>query len=259
MIPFRALHSLWLTACVAAMGLATPPRTVAVAAASDLQFALGEATAAFAKAQPDIAVSVTYGASGTLCAQLLNQAPFDLFLSADLSYPRKLVAAGLADGTTEFTYSRGHLVVWVPKGSPIPVEQLGLQALLHPAARKIAIANPRHAPYGQAAAAALARLGLLEALRPRLVFGENISQTAQFVQTGAADIGLIALSLAKAPVMAASGRYWVLPEDAFPPLEQGGVVLTRARHRTEALAFRAFLRSPAGVAILGRYGFAAAP
>ncbi len=259
MLPPRALLPLWLTACLGAMGHATPPRTLAVAAASDLQFALGAATAAFAKVQPDIAVSVTYGASGTLWSQLMNQAPFDLFLSADLTYPRKLVEGGLADGTTTFTYSRGHLVLWVPKGSPIPVEQLGMQALRHPAARRIAIANPRHAPYGRAAEAALARLGLLEALRPRLVFGENISQTAQFVQTGAADIGLIALSLAKAPVMAASGRYWLVPEDAYPPLAQGGVVLTHAQHRAEALAFQAFLRSPEGVAILGRYGFAAAP
>ena len=152
-------------------------------------------------------------------------APFDLFLSADLSYPKKLVAAGVADGATEFLYSRGYLVLWVPKASPIPVEQLGMKALLHPAAKKVAIANPRVAPYGRAAEAALAKLGMLEALQPRLVFGENIAQTAQFVQTGAADIGILALSLAKAPVMAAAGRFWALPEDAHPPLDQGGVIL----------------------------------
>lgn len=230
-------------------------RTLRVAAASDLQFALGAVKAAFAKVQPDIDVAVTYGSSGNFYAQLLNRAPFDLFLSADLAYPRKLVEAGLADGSTEFRYSRGRLVLWVPKGSPIPLEQLGLQALLHPAARKVAIANPRHAPYGRAAEAALAHAGLLEALRPRLVFGENVSQAAQFVQTGAADIGLIALSLAQAPVMAGSGRSWEVPASAHPPLDQGGVVLNHARDRAAALAFRDFLCAPEGVAILQRYGF----
>lgn len=235
-------------------GLAAPPR-LAIAAASDLQFALAEVKVAFAKVQPGLEVAVTYGSSGNFYAQLLNKAPFDLFLSADLEYPRKLVAAGLADGATEFIYSRGHLVLWVPKGSPIPLEQLGLQALLHPAARKVAIANPRHAPYGRAAEALLASQGLLEAVRPRLVFGENVGQAAQFVQTGAADIGLIALSLAKAPVMAGSGRLWEVPASAHPPLDQGGVVLNQARDRAAALAFRDFLRSPAGVAILQRFGF----
>lgn len=234
---------------------AEPPRTLAIAAAADLQFALGEMKGAFLKANPGIEVAVTYGSSGNVYAQLLNKAPFDLFLSADLSYPKKLVEAGAADGTTEFLYSRGHLVLWVPKASPIPIEQLGMKALLHPAARKVAIANPRHAPYGRAAEAALTRLGLLEAVTPRLVFGENVGQTAQFVQTGAADIGILALSLAKAPVMAASGRFWEVPQDAHPPLDQGGVILNHARNRADALAFRAFMRSPEGVEILRHYGF----
>ncbi len=245
------LLALWL----GGNGWCAPPRSLAIAAAADLQFALVEVTEAFAKANPGVTVAVTYGSSGNFYSQLLNRAPFDLFLSADLSYPNKLVKAGLADGATEFLYSRGRLVLWVLKGSPIPVEQLGLQALLHPAARKVAIANPRHAPYGRAAEAALAKSGLLEAVTPRLVFGENITQTAQFVQTGAADIGILALSLAKAPVMAASGRYWEVPQDAHPPLDQGGVILNHARNRAEALAFCAFLRSPAGLAILCRYGF----
>jgi molybdate transport system substrate-binding protein len=130
-----------------------------------------------------------------------------------------------------------------------------MQALLHPAARRVAIANPRHAPYGRAAEAALAKLGLLEALRPRLVFGENIAQTAQFVQTGAADIGLLALSLAKAPALADAGRTFEVPLEAYPALDQGGVLLNHARNRTAALAFRDFLRSREGTAILRRYGF----
>lgn len=250
--PLRTLlAALWILGA----GAAAPPPTLAIAAAADLQFALGEVKTAFLQAHPGLEVAITYGSSGNFYTQLSSRAPFDLFLSADLGYPKKLVEAGLADGATLLVYSRGHLVLWVPKGSPIPVEQLGMKALLHPAAKKVAIANPRHAPYGRAAEAALSSLGLLEAVRPRLVFGENIGQTAQFVQTGAADIGILALSLAKAPVMASSGRLWEVPLDAYPPLEQGGVVLTHARNRAAALAFRDFLRSPAGTAILRRYGF----
>ncbi|HEY3399451.1 MAG TPA: molybdate ABC transporter substrate-binding protein [Geothrix sp.] len=249
-----ALAALWFLGLGAA-GWSAPPRTLAIAAAADLQFALVEVKAAFAKARPGTEVTVTYGSSGNFYTQLTNKAPFDLFLSADLEYPKKLVAAGLADASTEFVYSRGRLVLWVPKGSPIPMEQLGMKALLHPAARKVAIANPRHAPYGRAAEAALTKLRLFEAVKPRLVYGENIGQTAQFVQTGAADIGILALSLAKAPVLAASGRTWEVPLDAYPPLDQGGVILNHARNRADALAFQAFLRSPGGLEILRRYGF----
>lgn len=231
---------------------------LAIAAAADLQFALVEVKEAFATAHPGVEVAITYGSSGNFYAQLMSKAPFDLFLSADLSYPKKLVEAGLADGATEFRYSRGRLALWVPKTSPIPVERLGMKALLHPGAKRVAIANPRHAPYGRAAEAALAKSGLLEAVQPRLVFGENIAQTAQFVQTGAADIGIVALSLAKAPVMTTSGRFWEVPEDIHPPLDQGGVILKHARNRAEALAFRAFMQSPAAVEILRRYGFVVA-
>jgi molybdate transport system substrate-binding protein len=234
--------------------MAAPPARLAIAAAADLQFALVEVKESFAKANPGLEVAITFGSSGNFYAQLVNKAPFDLFLSADLDYPRKLVAAGLADGATEFLYSRGHLVLWAPKGSPIPVEELGLKALLHPAARKVAIANPRTAPYGRAAEAALAKAGLLEALKPRLVFGDNIGQTAQFVQTGAADLGLIALSLTKAPAMA-GGRMWAVPQEAHPPLDQGGVIVNHAQNRAGALAFCAFMRSPEGIGILRRYGF----
>ncbi|GLH67546.1 molybdate ABC transporter substrate-binding protein [Geothrix edaphica] len=253
--PLRALLVTFGFLGLAGIGRSAPPPTLAIAAAADLQAALGEMKAAFAKAHPGTEVAITYGSSGNFYTQLMSRAPFDLFLSADLDYPKKLVAAGLADGSTLFHYSRGRLVLWVPKGSPIPLEQLGMQALLHPAARKVAIANPRHAPYGRAAEAALAKLGLLEAVRPRLVFGENIAQTAQFVQTGAADIGLLALSLAKAPNLAAAGRAFEVPLAAYPALDQGGVLLNHARNRAAALAFRDFLRSPEGAAILRRYGF----
>ena len=248
----RSALALLLMLGTGAAGWGAPP--LAIAAAADLQFALADLKGAFTKARPDIAVAITYGSSGTIYAQLLNKAPFDLFLSADLDYPRKLVEAGLADGATEFRYSRGHLVLWAPKGSPIPVEQLGLGALAHPAARKVAIANPRYAPYGRAAEAALRKLGLMEGVASRLVFGDNIGQTAQFVQTGAADLGILALSLTKAPAMA-GGRMWEIPASAHPPLDQGGVVPNQAQNRAAALAFRDFMRSDEGKAILRAYGF----
>lgn len=240
------------------LGLATGLRaqgTVAVAAAADLQFALADVKAAFVQAHPGVQVTATFGSSGNFYAQIVNGAPFDVFLSADESYPQKLVQAGLADAASAFRYSRGRLVLWVPKGSPVPLERLGMKALLDPTVKKVALANPRHAPYGRAAEAALAKLGLLEALRPRLVYGENISQTAQFVQSGAADAGLLALSLAKAPALAEAGRSVEVPLDAYPPLEQGAVLLARARDNAAARAFCAFLRGPGGAAILRRYGF----
>lgn len=245
-----------LCCCLLALACwAGSPQRVVIAAAADLQFALTEMKGTFEKTHPGIQVAITYGSSGTFYTQLTQKAPFDLFLSADMDYPNKLVAAGLADGSTTFRYSRGRLVLWVRKDSLIPLEQLGMKALLHPAAQKVAIANPRHAPYGRAAEAALTKLGLLEAVQGRLVFGENIAQTAQFVQSGAADIGILALSLTKAPTMASTGRSWEVPVEAYPPLEQGGVILNQCHERSAAMAFRNFMQAVEGIAILRRYGF----
>lgn len=234
---------------------AAPPRRVTVAAAADLQFALAEVDAAFTRAHPDITVSATYGSSGAFYAQIMNGAPYDVFLSADEAYPQRLVQAGLAEGPAAFRYSRGRLALWVPKGSALALGRLGMKALLDPSVARIAIANPRHAPYGRAAEAALAKLGLLEAVRPRLVYGENIAQAAQFVQSGAADIGILALSLLKGPALAGAGRSFEVPLDAYPPLDQGGVILARAKDQAAARAFCAFLRGAEGAAILRRYGF----
>lgn len=255
MARIRLLLALLAATCLGLPARAAAPRQVSVAAAADLQFALADVKAAFAKAHPGIDVTLAYGSSGNFYAQIVNGAPYDLFLSADESYPQKLVQAGLADGASAFRYSRGRLVLWVPKGSPLALEKLGIKALLDPAAKRVAIANPRHAPYGRAAEAALTKLGLLDAVKPRLVYGENISQTAQFVQSGAADIGILALSLAQAPVLAQAGRSFELPLDAYPPLEQGAVLLNRARQNEAARAFADFLKGPEGRAVLARYGF----
>jgi molybdate transport system substrate-binding protein len=233
----------------------TGARVIRVAAAADLKFALDEMTAAFRTQHPDITVQVSYGSSGNFFAQLANRAPFDIFFSADVDYPRQLVAQGFATKDTEFLYAVGRLVVWVPRASRLDLERLGIHALADPAVRKIAIANPKHAPYGRAAEAAMKTLGIYEAVQERLVYGENIAQTAQFVQTGAADIGVIALSLAVAPALKAEGRYWEVPLESYPRIEQGGVILAWALDRAAAHAFRAFVVEAQGRAILQRYGF----
>lgn len=228
---------------------------IKVAAAADLQFALKEISAAFAKENPGLTVSATYGSSGVLMTQIQNGAVYDLFLSADAKYPKQLVEAKSADASTLFNYAAGRLVIWVPKDSSLDVGKLGAKALLDPAARKIAIANPEHAPYGKAAVAALKTLGVYDRIAPRLVFGENIAQTAQFVESGAADAGVIALSLAIAPAMKGKGTYWPMPLTAYPQMVQTGVIPLSSLHPRQAQALVTFLKSSAGRAILDRYGF----
>jgi molybdate transport system substrate-binding protein len=163
----------------------------------------------------------------------------------------------LADKKDLFAYAVGRIVVWVPKASKLNVEKEGVRVLLDPAVRKVAIANPRHAPYGRAAEAALKSLGLYDAVQDKLVLGENIAQAAQFVQAGAADVGILALALARAPTLRQEGRYREVPPDAYPRISQGGVILSRARDRAAAEEVRACLTGAAGQAVLRRYGFGA--
>ena len=228
---------------------------VLIAAAADLKFALEKVLADFSKSYPDLDPKVTYGSSGTLFQQIENGAPFDLFLSADAKLPRRLIESGRGDPATFFLYAQGHLVVWVPAAARLDLATLGLRALLEPGVRKLAIANPEVAPYGAAAMAALKSAGLAEAMTPRLVLGENVAQTAQFVQAGAADAGIISLSLALAPKLKADGRFWEIPTDGYPPIEQGAIVTTKAAHRAGALALVKVLRSERGAALLAQYGF----
>lgn len=231
------------------------PRIVTIAAASDLRFALEEVLAEFSKAHPDIQTKATFGSSGNFFAQLSNKAPFDLYLSADVEYPRKLIEQDLAIRESEFSYAIGHVVVWVRTESPLKLDETGLETLLDPSIQKIAIANPKHAPYGRAALAALKSLGVHDRVEAKLVLAENIGQTAQFIETGAADIGMISQSLALAPHLKEKGRFWLVPESAHPPIEQGGVILNWAKDRAAAEEVRSFLISDAGRAILKTYGF----
>jgi molybdate transport system substrate-binding protein len=231
-----------------------PQRTVRVAAAADLRFALDELTGAFRRAHPDLAVSISYGSSGNFYSQLLNGAPFDVFLSADVAYPRQLAARDLIVPGSEFTYGTGQIVVWVPAASGIDVEHLGLCALAAQSVEHVAIANPAHAPYGRAAEAALRSAGVYDAVKQKLVLGESVSQALQFVQSGAADAGVVALSLAVSPT-AGQGRYAAVPLDLYPRMEQGGVVMRAAADRDAAMAFRAFMLGASARAVLKRFGF----
>jgi len=227
---------------------------VRVAAAADLRFALDAVADEFRKAEPGIDLKINYGSSGNFHTQIVNGAPFDIFFSADIDYPRKLCDKGFADAASMFPYARGRVVVWVQNSSTLDLKQ-GMEVLKDPAVKRVAIANPAHAPYGRAAEAAMKKSGVHDAVSPKLVLGENIAQTAQFVESGNADAGIIALSLALAPAMRTKGRYFEIPADAHPPLEQAGVILTKAVDRSAADKFRAFVVGPQGKAVLKRFGF----
>jgi len=218
-----------------------------IAAASDLRFAMAEIAAQFQATHPEVAVKTSYGSSGQFMQQIENGAPFDVFCSADIAYPRALAAKGLAAPGSEFIYAIGHIVVWVPESSPLQVT--GAEALRDPSIRHIAIANPQHAPYGKAAEAALRSLGLYEEVKDKLVYGENVSQAQQYVETGAAEIGIIPPSLVK------SGRSWEVPPDSYPKMEQGGILVKSSRNAALAQEFRTFMLSEQARSILKRYGF----
>ena len=227
---------------------------ISVAAAADLQFALPELSARFKK-QTGHKVNVSYGSSGNFFSQIQNGAPFDLFFSADVEYPRKLEAAGLAEPGTLFLYAVGRLVIWTPSGSSAGAAKRGWDALLDPSVQKIAIANPAHAPYGRAAVAAMKRIGIFDKVASKFVYGENISQTAQFVESGNAQAGILALSLALSPAMKDKGSYWEIPAELHPPIEQGAIVLRGSAKKEVARAFLEFVRSAEGRAVLESYGF----
>ena len=197
----------------------------------------------------------TYGSSGNFYAQISNGAPFDMYLSADIEYPRELEAAGLAIPGSLFQYAIGRLAIWTSKDSPINIGESGVQGLLHPSVRRISIANPEHAPYGRAALAAIRQLGVYDAVKDKLVFGESVAQALEFVDSGAAQAGVVAMSLAVAPTVAGRGEYWEVPVDSYPAMDQGGIILKRAPDPGLAEDFRAFLLSAEGRGILKDFGF----
>jgi molybdate transport system substrate-binding protein len=226
---------------------------VTVAAASDLTYAMKEIAAEFEKAA-GCSVRVSYGSSGNFETQIENGAPFDVFFSADIEYPKKLEAQGLAAPGSTYLYGIGRVILWARNDSKLDVSK-GLDALRDPSVKKIAIANPLHAPYGRAAEEALRKAGVYDAIKDRLVLGENISQTAEFAETGNADAGILALSLVLSPALKDKGRYFLIPENLYTPIQQGVVVLRASKNLQGAQAFLDYIKTPAGTAILERYGF----
>lgn len=222
-----------------------------IAAAADLRFALDSLVATYPA--HDVKIEPIYGASGKLLEQIINGAPFDIFMSADIQYPEVLQARGLTSSEI-YPYALGHLVLW-SKNKDVSV--LGLESLRDPTIRKIAIANPRHAPYGKRAEEALYHYQLFDEVKAKLVFGENISQTAQFVSSGAADVGFIALSLALSPTMRQYGKaYFLIPEESHQPLIQGAVITAFGKDKPHAAAFFEFLKSDVAMEVLEHFGFA---
>ena len=226
---------------------------ITVAAAADLQFAMQDVAARFQK-ETGKTVKVIYGSSGNFFQQIQNGAPFDTFFSANLDYPKKLEAAGLTEPGSYYPYARGKIVIWIPKESKADLSS-GMQVLLDPAIKKIAIANTQHAPYGQAAVSAMQKENLYEKVKDKFVLGENISQTASFVVSGAADVAIVALSLALSPNMKDKGRYVEIPSSDYPPIEQACVILASSKNKDTARHFLSFIKTPAIAALLKTYGF----
>jgi molybdate transport system substrate-binding protein len=226
---------------------------ITIAAASDLNFVFKELVPEYEKATGN-RVKLTLGSSGNFFSQIQNGAPFDLYFSADIGYAKKLEEAGLAVPGSRYQYAVGRIVLWAGKGSHLDFSK-GLEILREPTIRKIAIANPKHAPYGRAAVAAMEHAQVYDRIKDKLVIGENISQAAQFVESGAADVGIIALSLALAPPMQAAGYYWEVPADAYPPIEQGAVMLMGGKNSEGAKAFLSFMQDIDGQSIMKRHGF----
>lgn len=247
-----------LAACAAILGMgglvSASGEELTIAAASDLNFAFKEIVSDFEKAT-GTHVRLSLGSSGNFFSQIQHGAPYDLYFSADIRYPQKLEQTGHAVPGSLYKYAVGRIVVWTPQSSSVPVSQAGMDALLAPSIKKIAIANPKHAPYGRAAVAAMEHFKIYDRVKEKLVLGENISQAAQFVESGAADIGIVALSLALAPAMKEAGRYWEIPAASHPALEQGAVIVAGTKQQQAAKAFLDFLKGPAGRRVMAGYGF----
>lgn len=232
---------------------AKPSSQLFVAAAADLSSAMQEISDGYTK-KTGVTVKLSFGSSGAITQQIENGAPFDIFFSADMDYPRQLISHGDADSASLYEYAVGKLVLWVPAESALDPAK-GMNVLLDPSVRKIAIANPQHAPYGRAAVAALKHTGLYDRVSSQLVLGENISQAAQFVESGNAQVGFVALAHAVAPGMRGKGKYWEVSAEDYPPLAQGAVIISRSPHKKEAADFMEYVKTKQAAEILQKYGF----
>jgi molybdate transport system substrate-binding protein len=243
----------------AALARAENPAAL-VAAASSMKFVFEDLAPTFHARHPEFRVQFSFGSSGNIFSQVTHGAPFDIFFSADMTYPEKLAAAGQAlPGAEVVPYGAGKIVLWMPSALALDPRAEKMNTLQDPHVRKIAIANPKHAPYGRAAIQALKRAGLYRRVQSKLILGENITQAAQFVHTGAAEAGLIALSLARTAKMSALGTYWEVPAGDYDAIRQGFLMLKGGRNPEAARAFADFVSGPVGREVLLRYGFKPLP
>jgi molybdate transport system substrate-binding protein len=227
---------------------------ILIAAASDLNPALSDICRVFEKENPNTKIDISYGSSGNFFAQIKHGAPYDIFFSADSFYPERLEEEGYAIKGKRQLYGVGRIVLWIPKKSILNVQE-GLSIILDPEVKKLAIANPKHAPYGRAAEEALRYYNLWDKVQGKLIFGENVSQAAQFIQTGNADAGIIALSLALSRNMIHTGDYWIVPDKSHNELAQTNIVLQRGKNRPVVKTFLEFVQGEKGRKILSDYGF----
>lgn len=230
-------------------GTDTSDNNLTIAAASDLKFAMDSLVMVFKGKYPDISIDVVYGSSGKFYQQIINDAPFDLYFSADAEYPQKLATSGLAAGDIK-VYAIGRIVIY----SKNIHTGIGINALLDPAIHKIAMANPVHAPYGKRAEEALRYYKLYDTLKQKLVMGENIVQAAQYVSTGAADVGIIAQSLVLSKALQ-QGNAYLIPEESHSPLQQAFIILKKAAQKRSAFTFSTYISTPEAKQILKHYGF----
>jgi molybdate transport system substrate-binding protein len=249
----RQVRFLLALAALLAAGPARAQPPLRVAAASDLQSVLPALATRFER-ETGRAIEVSFGSSGNFYAQLQNGAPFDLFFSADVEYPKRLESSGLTTPGTLVEYANGRIVLWTRTDTGLNLNA-GLSILAEPRVRRVAIANPEHAPYGRAAVAALRHEQLYDRVRSKFVLGENVSQAAQFVQSGNADAGIIALSLALGPAMQATGRYVEIPASHYPPIVQAAVVLRSSKSVETARRFLSFMQRPDSRRALEDAGF----
>jgi molybdate transport system substrate-binding protein len=225
-------------------------QSITIAAAADLRNALDDITKLYKEKRPDVKVDVIYGSSGNLYQQITNQAPFDLYMAADISFPQKLVEQKLTAGKP-IIYAVGHLVMW----SAAKDVSKGLDLLKSEDVKKISIANPEVAPYGKRAVETLKYYKLYDIIKDKIVKGDNVSQAAQFVLTGNADVGIFALSLALSSEMSSKGKYYLIDEKSYSKLEQAYVILKRSEKKKELLGFVKFLETKNVKDIFSKYGF----
>lgn len=246
----KIIYSLWI-ACALFFANAAHAEKITIAAAADLKFAMDEIVAHFQAENPKDEVNVIYGSSGKFHTQVQQGAPYDLFFSADIRFAKELTDNDHA-ASKVIPYALGRIVLW---SSSLDASKMTLESLTDPKITRIAIANPKHAPYGKRAEESLRSLKLWEKIEPKLVYGENIAHTAQFVQTGNAQVGIIALALVLNPALADKGGYYLIPDRLHEPLEQGFIITKRAAGNATAKRFADYMNSKASRATMTKYGF----